>query len=222
MANQKSKEKDNLGNKSLELDELVDLELDLDIDLNLKLENTEPIKKKSLKRTIKNREFKFIKKKEILQEVIKSIPKKNESIHCVSDGKFDFFSIIPLLLDILINFEEIYVSTWTMNRQNIIELINFFDEEKIKKISVLTGLYFKRRETAVYAKLLLELSKRNQKIVSFKNHAKIILIKKHKEHIIIEGSANLTANPRTEQFVMSNDINLYNFHKGWMDGMLNG
>ena len=84
---------------------------------------------------------------------------------------------------------------------------------------MLTGLYFKRRETAVYSRLVSGLLQRGQRYAAFKNHAKIILIGKSKHWITVEGSANFTSNPRLEQYVISNDRTLYNFHKAWMDGV---
>ena len=38
--------------------------------------------------------------------------------------------------------------------------------------------------------------------------------------ITIEGSANFTANPRLEQTVVSNDADLYAFHRAWLEEML--
>jgi hypothetical protein len=37
---------------------------------------------------------------------------------------------------------------------------------------------------------------------------------------IIEGSANFTANPRIEQFILSNHVGLFHFHRSWMDKIL--
>lgn len=37
--------------------------------------------------------------------------------------------------------------------------------------------------------------------------------------ICVEGSANFTANPRIEQFTISNDTALANFHKKWIENI---
>ena len=39
------------------------------------------------------------------------------------------------------------------------------------------------------------------------------------DFIVIEGSANFTANPRLEQNVMVNDEDLFRFHAEWMEEM---
>jgi hypothetical protein len=49
-----------------------------------------------------------------------------------------------------------------------------------------------------------------------------MLMKKDNNYIVLEGSANLTANPRAEQFILSNHKDLYEFHKGWMEDIYAG
>lgn len=84
----------------------------------------------------------------------------------------------------------------------------------------MTGDYFRTREAKVYSFFLNELLSRSQKFTSNKNHAKVTLCQIDKNYIVIEGSANFTSNPRIEQFVISNSIELYNFHKEWMNKIL--
>ena len=56
--------------------------------------------------------------------------------------------------------------------------------------------------------------------MAFQNHTKIILLRTAKTFIVIEGSANFTANPRLENYTLSSDETLYNFHREWMEHML--
>lgn len=37
---------------------------------------------------------------------------------------------------------------------------------------------------------------------------------------MIEGSANFTANPRIEQFIISKSKELFDFHKDWMNEVI--
>jgi hypothetical protein len=107
-----------------------------------------------------------------------------------------------------------------MSRSNVTELLSLFDAGAISSIAILTGTYFKRRETSVYATLLAGLQERKQRYVAFSNHAKVLLMTNGADHIVIEGSANFTANPRTEQYTMTNDADLYKFHREWMEHFL--
>lgn len=161
-------------------------------------------------------------KKEKASIVLSEIPAIGESFHIVSNGSFDYFTLIPLTIELMggkIN--DFYFSTWTMNYQNVHALLKLFDDKKIKKISALVGLYFKKRETAVFNDLYEGLKKRNQRIFCNENHAKVTLFTNGKDFVTICGSANFTANPRIEQFTVHNSKELFDFHKNWMDEIIN-
>jgi hypothetical protein len=72
---------------------------------------------------------------------------------------------------------------------------------------------------AVYAMLLDGIRARGGRYRSFQNHAKVLLLSNAGTGvwISVEGSANLTSNPRLEQYVITNDQGLYDFHRGWME-----
>jgi len=186
-----------------------------------RLETTENIEKTLLHTRRPHRKNLTVLKQEAVSDFLTALPKKGESLHIVSNGKYDFWTFVPVVIGLLKKpVTEFYGSTWTMNRGNVLELLALFDEGKIEKIGILTGTYFKRRETAVYATLLEGLLTRKQRYVAFQNHAKVLCFRTQTTFITIEGSANFTANPRLEQYVMSNDRSLYLFHSKWMKHML--
>ncbi|HUX15944.1 MAG TPA: hypothetical protein VMW52_05690, partial [Phycisphaerae bacterium] len=89
------------------------------------------------------------------------------------------------------------------------------------QVSYLTGTYFKRRETATYSLLLEALLARGHRFRAFENHCKILLLANaHKgAWLTVEGSANLNSNPRLEQYVITNDRGLHDWHRAWMDAI---
>ena len=158
-------------------------------------------------------------KTEHLKKLLPNLPEQGWSYHVISSGNFDFWTYVPHIVKLAGKFKEFYCSTWTMNRQIAIEMLDLYDTGQLGSISLLTGKYFKRRETAVYALIAEGLLARSQRYIAFGNHAKIILLGNDDCKLVIEGSANLTANPRTEQFILTNNSVLYDFHKKWMDEM---
>ena len=62
------------------------------------------------------------------------------------------------------------------------------------------------------------LEDRAQRFKACENHAKVVLLQAGEDWLVFEGSANFTANPRIEQFVLNNDRELFEFHKTWMNG----
>jgi hypothetical protein len=165
-----------------------------------------------------------VEREQRLQELLGAAPKAGESIHVISSAKFDFWTWVPVMIDWLGAVDHLYCSTWTLSRPNAKELLALWDAKKITspRVNILTGTYFKRRESAVYAYLVDGLSRRGGHYRAFQNHAKVLLLAnvRKKTWLTIEGSANLTSNPRLEQAVITNDRKLHDFHLAWMDEML--
>ena len=178
-------------------------------------ESTKIISSRILKRKSKDRYINGMKKEE-LSKLLDVLPEEGESFHLISNGKYDYYTFIPTILNHVGHIDEFWGSTWTMNRANLEDLFNLFDAGKIDTMNIITGLYFKRRETSVYATLVDGMSRRKQKVKSCENHAKILLIQSGEKYYVVEGSANWTANPRVEQNMITQSKELYNFHKGWM------
>jgi hypothetical protein len=175
-------------------------------------------------RMIKSKEkvkTKLFLKNEKASQILTEIPQPGESFHIVSNGSFDYFNLIPIAIELMggrIN--DFYFSTWTLNNSNSEAILRLYDEGKIKSISCLVGLYFKSREAAVFNMLYEGLKKRGQRMFSNENHSKITLMDNGVDFIVIEGSANFTANPRIEQFTVINSKELYDFHKKWMNEII--
>lgn len=164
-------------------------------------------------------------RQEALEEFFTELPEPGESIHFVSNGRFDYWNFVPATLR-LMNEQHgnipavFYGSTWTMNRSNVLQLLNLYDQGKLAAVTMLSGLYFKRREPAVYTALADGFIDRGQRFLCFENHTKIMLIAAGDYYITIEGSANFTYNPRLEQNCVTNDAGLFEFHRAWMEELL--
>ena len=160
-------------------------------------------------------------KREVLKDLIPAPPAAGECIHVISNGTFDYFTFIPLILDWLGTADALYDSTWTMNRGIVNDLLKFFDDGKIRQITLASGNYFLKRETAVAATILQGLRDRGQRFVCWENHSKVILLNNNAADawFVVEGSANWTANPRTEQNILLNDRATWEFHAAWLEEM---
>lgn len=151
------------------------------------------------------------------------LPAPGETFHVVSRGTFDFWNLIPITIEYMGGkVAEVYGSTWTLNRDIALQILELLDNGTIGRFSLLTGIYFKRRESAVYATILTGLQQRRQRYIAFRNHCKVALVGDDPNYITLEGSANFTANPRLEQFVITNDRQVYDFHRNWMEETYSG
>jgi len=165
------------------------------------------------------RRHKRVKQRQALTQVVGEPPAPGESVHIVSEARFDFWTWVPAMIHWLGRTRALYCSTWTLSRPNAVELFELWDRGEIGVAHFLTGLYFKRRETAVYTFLLKGIRARGGRYRCFRNHAKVLLLDAPDRDtwLTVEGSANLTSNPRLEQYVLTNDRELYEFHREWME-----
>lgn len=161
-------------------------------------------------------------KSKSINDLVSELPTAEESLHIISSGSFDYFNLIPLIIELSGEIiEEFYFSTWTMSHTNTVQIFDLYDKGIIKKIHCFIGDYFQSREKAV-CHILKEGLEKRQGCTFFanKNHAKVSLLKTKSNFYIVEGSANFTANPRIEQFNLTNSSILYNFHQEWMNQLL--
>ena len=175
---------------------------------------------RSIRRTLKLRQLRLL-QQEHLQEAMPTAPAPGESVHIISNGRYDFATWIPTIIKWFGRADFLYCSTWTLSRANAQEIFAIHDAGEITRgqLHFLTGLYFKRREAAVYNMLLAGLLERGGRFRAFENYAKILLVANAEAgaFVTVEGSANLNANPRFEQYVITNDRALLDFHRAWMD-----
>jgi len=162
-----------------------------------------------------------VRQRQALTHVLAAPPAPGETVHLLSAAKWDFWTWVPVMLDWIGHTEKLRCSTWTLNRQTAVELFELWDAGRIGSVDFLTGLYFKRRETAVYTYLVNGIRKRGGRYRAFRNHAKVLLLANPQAdaYITVEGSANLTANPRWEQYAITNHRPLWEFHRSWFDEM---
>jgi hypothetical protein len=180
-------------------------------------------------------------KKEALNKLVPILPPPGSDMYIVSNGAgaekkwkpggldneaFDFGTFIPHLVDLFAERGCIgYISTWTMNRNHALNLIEMLDDGRFAQLTVFTDPYFQRREPAVAATLIDGLMRHRQTYKAFKNHCKIVAIATADEHktCTVVSSANLSAQPRCEQYVLTTAPDVYSFYKReFFETMLNG
>ena len=102
-------------------------------------------------------------------------------------------------------------------------ILERFDDGAIAQLTVFTDPYFKRREAAIANELITGLLSRGQRYLAFKNHCKIITIHNPAGNCCtITGSANLSAQPRYKQYVLTTAPDVHQFFvTEFFEAMLN-
>jgi hypothetical protein len=174
-------------------------------------------------------------KREALNDLIPILPPPDTDLYVIGNGAgaeirhginpqaFDFGSFIPHIVEMLGGRDCVaYISSWTLNRQHAKTLIEMLDDKRLSALTVCTDPYFKRREAAIATELIMGLQQRGQRFLAFKNHVKAICISNPDGRTCtVTGSANLSAQPRCEQYVLTTDPGVYQFfHDEFFEAML--
>ena len=78
------------------------------------------------------------------------------------------------------------------------------------------------KETLLKQRALKEFCNKNKRCnhVYTHNHSKVLAVKTETGYYVFEGSGNMSDNARIEQYVYEESKDVYNFHKGWMNELI--
>ena len=145
------------------------------------------------------------------------LPEKNEQIRIITQKSFNAFSLLLYLLESQ-NINECYLTSYNIDVNTIKGLDFLLKEGKIKKITVLISKMLIAASPTSY-KMLKDLASDKFNVILCMNHTKMILANTKNKHYVIEGSGNLTAGARIEQYLFEECQETYNFHKNWIENV---
>jgi hypothetical protein len=139
--------------------------------------------------------------------------------HLVSSDNFGSIELLRVL-STRIDIKYLGISTWSYN-QDFIELIKQQLSNGVE-IDFFVDKSMRTRKTALYAQMVnLMDDYKNLKIkVHHMIHSKITIIEAENIHLSIESSANYSNNQRIENFTITENEDVFNFHKNWMNEII--
>ena len=145
--------------------------------------------------------------------------KDGESYHCISGGDVDSLSYLKCILRQQ-DLEYCLLSTWCMAMDDVLQLEEWLEAKRTKKMDAYVGEIFTGTYGGEYAKLKPLLKEYGGKVCIFRNHAKIIAGYGKKFYFAVESSANINTNPRAENTCLTIGRGLYDFYKEYFDGII--
>jgi hypothetical protein len=145
--------------------------------------------------------------------------KKGESYHCLTGGDVDSLSYLKCVLRQQ-NLDYCLFSTWCMSAEDVLQITEWIENNKIKKLDAYVGEIFPNSYKVEF-KMLKDMFEKYKcgRIAVFKNHSKVYAGYGDKFHFIIETSANINTNPRTENGCITIDRAGFEFYKTFFDGI---
>ena len=133
--------------------------------------------------------------------------REGDSYHCFSFGDVDSFSFFKMVLrQQPIRYAAI--STWCMAGEDVIDLRKWHERGLVGRVDFFMGEIFKGSYPDVYAATKEFIAECGGRLVIFRNHSKVMAIEGERFDCLIESSANINTNPRSENTVVTVDREL--------------
>lgn len=172
------------------------------------------------RRFIRNEEQTFLSVRNLTD--LCGLPAKNEQIRIITEKAFNAYTLVQHLLQGQ-KIDELYIAIYRINEPTADALVRKIESGEIKKANfVLSNFFNQTKKPERWAMRLYDFAQTNDRcrVVFIHNHCKITLAKCGQKHIVFEGSGNLSDNARIEQYILEDNNTAYDFHRSWMDKIL--
>ena len=140
------------------------------------------------------------------------------SYHCISFGDVDALTYLRCIVKQQ-RLKYCLLSAWCMASADIEEIRSWIEQGYIGRCDFYIGEIFKASYYKQYEELTDLCKKLGGRVSMFRNHSKVVVALGERFDAVIESSANLNTNPRTEQAVITVDTELALWYKNFFDGI---
>jgi len=150
-----------------------------------------------------------------------TMPAQGESLHGVISGRYALYELIPALIERTQQpIAALYIATLSFNKQNAADILALLQAGHVKSLALIISYYFKSTSREIYDLLIPPLRAAGQRVLAIRNHAKLLLAEMaNGQKFTVETSANLRSSGNIEQFVLTADGPLHDFHRGWIEDL---
>lgn len=139
-----------------------------------------------------------------------SIPwhfEEGDCFHCFSFGDVDALTYFKMVLRQQ-HIKYVALSTWCMAGEDVNDLRAWHRQGLLDRVDFYFGEIFQGSYAEIYADALKFTRECGGRVVIFRNHSKIMAIHGDRFDCVIESSANVNTNPRSENTVVTVDKEL--------------
>lgn len=140
--------------------------------------------------------------------------------HFISAGDADSLSFLMVVINQVKHVRHLIVSTWVLASEDIIQLQNWIEDGTIEKLDIYVGEIFPNQYKVEWQMLKDMFSETDcGRLCYFRNHSKVMACDCGDFYAVIESSANINTNPRTENTAITADKSLFEFYRQYFDGI---
>ncbi len=155
-----------------------------------------------------------------LRELLPPFIENGDTWHVISSGDVDSLSFLQHLMSSE-RWDYLLISTWCMAMQDVEQIAAWLACGDLRWLDAYTGEILPSQYPTVHEALCAAVRKHQGRVATFRNHSKVTLLGNREagRFVVIESSANLNTNPRTEQTAVTADASLFHFYADYFDGI---
>jgi hypothetical protein len=161
-----------------------------------------------------------------LSDVMPELPDKDTDYYIMATGcgkrikdgdvvhSFGFGNFIEYIISKFGNGCTVYISTWSMNLDHAYMLLELLDNGGIGRLHILSDPSIFNRKFEIMAMLKSGMERFDgNRVMMFRNHSKVLCVSSgiKDRFCTVTGSANLSGNPRLENYTVSSSSEMYQF-----------
>jgi hypothetical protein len=154
-------------------------------------------------------------------EALTVLPTEGETLHALITGRFDLMHLITALVTHLGGVETMRIATLSYNGRNLAEMTALLDSGAVKSLTLLCSSFFRDHNKELWEETLSDFRDRGHRAAAARSHAKVVTVATADgRRFSLEGSANLRTNSNREQFCLTNDAAIHDWHATWIDELV--
>lgn len=202
--------------------------MEFDIDFDFKMDDNEEDNKtkqeepkaKASHRLGKRHICRKASSEKVLEDILPFHFDENDCYHIISQGDVDSFSFCKHLVKAE-KFDYLLLSTWCAAGEDFLEIQNWLRRGILKNVDFYVGEIFQKQYPDVFELAENMANEFGSRVCIFRNHSKVMVLSGKEKSAVIESSANVNTNPRTEQTVITFDKCLADFYIDFYEGITN-
>ena len=176
---------------------------------------------RAIKKQIKNTRIHTLKAKALKYLCIE--PKDGEQWRIITEKQFNAYAFILYILE-KYEIEEMHLAIYRINLPTVESIIDLINEGRIKKSNFIISNFFNQtKKPERWAMRLRDFCDGEPSCnhAYTHNHSKVVCLKAGGNYFVFEGSGNMSDNARIEQYLFENCKETFEFHKSWMQDIIN-
>lgn len=153
-----------------------------------------------------------------LAEILPPEIEEGDAWHVLSSGDVDSLSFVAHIVKNHV-LDYVAFSTWCMAINDVEQLNAWIDEGRIKRLDAYVGEIFPGSYSREHGALCSTARATGGRVCVFRNHSKVFLLRSGVRAWVVESSANINTNPRTENTCITADSGLFDHHKRYFDSI---